>query len=393
MVGFIADFFDITGGAEKNDAVLLEYLEKTFKIKRILSTDCDPQQLAECDALIIGNFVLLSEENKRYIQGNKNYIIYEHDHKYVSTRDPSRFKDFKIPKTHIINSGFYRGAKKVVCLSRIQASILRENLLLDNVISIGTSLWSLDALEYIRGLNQRAKKVKVSAIVDSKNPIKNTQKARLYCEKKNIKYELIKSENYKSFLEKLSHFETLVFLPGVLESLCRLVVEAKMLNCKVVTTPRLLGAASEEWFSLSGSELISEIKKKTLRALTLFGQLVENIITPREESITAILTCYRRPEYLLEQIEALRAQTIPPKEIWVWVNHHEENMDFDFNSCKADRVFQSGYNWKFHGRFAAAQLCRTKYVAMFDDDTIPGRRWLENCVQNIETQNLKKLTL
>ncbi|MCW9017184.1 MAG: glycosyltransferase, partial [Kangiellaceae bacterium] len=36
------------------------------------------------------------------------------------------------------------------------------------------------------------------------------------------------------------------------------------------------------------------------------------------EGITVILTAYRRAEYLADQIKALKAQTVPPKEIWVW---------------------------------------------------------------------------
>jgi len=39
-----------------------------------------------------------------------------------------------------------------------------------------------------------------------------------------------------------------------------------------------------------------------------------------DNSITAILTVYKRAEFLQAQIDALKAQTIPPNEIWVWCN-------------------------------------------------------------------------
>ena len=99
------------------------------------------------------------------------------------------------------------------------------------------------------------------------------------------------------------------------------------------------------------------------------------------QDITAILTVYRRPQNLAKQIESLRNQTIPPKEIWVWINYHEDNNGLiDF--AGADKVFNCDHNWKFFGRFAAGLLADTQYLAIFDDDTIPGKQWLGNCLSS-----------
>lgn len=38
-------------------------------------------------------------------------------------------------------------------------------------------------------------------------------------------------------------------------------------------------------------------------------------------------------------------------------------------------------NFKFHARFVLPLLCDTEYAVIFDDDTIPGERWLENCLR------------
>jgi len=48
-------------------------------------------------------------------------------------------------------------------------------------------------------------------------------------------------------------------------------------------------------------------------------------------------------------------------------------------------VFRNDHNWKFYGRFAGALLAETEHIAIFDDDTIPGSRWLENCLNTMET--------
>tara|TARA_R100000805_G_C3626275_1_gene137407 strand:+ start:10740 stop:11582 length:843 start_codon:yes stop_codon:yes gene_type:complete len=276
-VGFISDFFSsqLTGGAELNDEVLITYLSRKFDLIKIASQNCTIQKLQELDYIIISNFIGLDSNNRDFIINNKPYLIYEHDHKYVSTRDPSKFKDFKIPEQNLINLSFYKSAKKVICLSSIQVKILEESAKLNNCVSIGTSLWHPSSLQYIKDLD-KTKNNKV-AIVNSNNPIKNTPMAKQFCTSKQMDFDLISAPDSKQFLKILSQYETLVFFPGVLESLCRLVVEAKMLNCKVITKKRLLGASYEDWFHLSGDELIEKISEKVYNALLLFeNTILEN---------------------------------------------------------------------------------------------------------------------
>lgn len=99
--------------------------------------------------------------------------------------------------------------------------------------------------------------------------------------------------------------------------------------------------------------------------------------------ITVILNCYKRPQYLQEQIEAINNQTIPPSDIWVWNNKPENEPQADLSSLKC-KVVTCNHNYKFHGRFAYGLLAQTEYVAFFDDDTIPGNKWFENCINTIE---------
>ncbi len=105
--------------------------------------------------------------------------------------------------------------------------------------------------------------------------------------------------------------------------------------------------------------------------------------------ITVILTGYRRFKNLPRQIESIQNQTVKPDEVWLWKNYHEENKDVNLrrptlgNShivYDLDKTFDCNHNWKFYGRFAAALLAQTTYVAIFDDDTIPGHQWFENCL-------------
>lgn len=101
------------------------------------------------------------------------------------------------------------------------------------------------------------------------------------------------------------------------------------------------------------------------------------------KNITVILNCYKRPEYLKQQIESIRNQTVDVDDIFIWYNKPEDGNQYDITDlgCK---VATCNHNFKFHGRFAYGLLARSEYVAFFDDDTIPAPKWFENCLNTIE---------
>jgi hypothetical protein len=103
-------------------------------------------------------------------------------------------------------------------------------------------------------------------------------------------------------------------------------------------------------------------------------------------STTVILNGYRRPANLALQVESIKKQTVPPDQIWLWINYHEDFDEgtIDLTSLGIDRICKNDYNWKYFGRFALSMLAQTDFVALFDDDTIPGEEWLENCLRTYE---------
>lgn len=103
---------------------------------------------------------------------------------------------------------------------------------------------------------------------------------------------------------------------------------------------------------------------------------------PSDNGITAILTVYKRGQYVRAQIEALRNQSVPPDEIWVWTNQADVALE-DYSDL-ADRVVVSNSNWKFWGRFALANMVRTRYVCLLDDDILPQPNWFKNCINTID---------
>lgn len=99
-------------------------------------------------------------------------------------------------------------------------------------------------------------------------------------------------------------------------------------------------------------------------------------------TITAVLTVYNRPETLLKQIECLRAQTVPPTDIWIWKNRGKQNYCIDLKDEHQDiLIVESNVNLKYHGRFALAQLARTEYIFILDDDVFPQKKYIQNCLE------------
>ena len=137
--------------------------------------------------------MFLSNDVKQYLIRNKKYIIYEHDHKYVKTRDPSKFINFEVPKEQLINVQFYEKAECVVVLSQICKEVLSMNIPNANVHSIGCSLWSDKKLAYIASMSENKKFG--FCIMKSNNPTKNYINTIRFCEGKKINNSEVYSLN------------------------------------------------------------------------------------------------------------------------------------------------------------------------------------------------------
>lgn len=98
-------------------------------------------------------------------------------------------------------------------------------------------------------------------------------------------------------------------------------------------------------------------------------------------SLTTVLQIFKRPHLLREQFNAIKNQTIDSDEIFIV--HNASDSVFDISSYTGIKYFFADPNQKFHFRFAIALLAKTEYIAFFDDDTIPGPLWYQNCIDTI----------
>lgn len=410
----IADFHidDIKGGAEWCDAAFIEELQKSHEVIKIRSHEVTTSFLdGFSDAkIIVSNFVNLSESTKEYLIEKRDYVIYEHDHKYLKTRDPSYFANYVAPKDQLVNVSFYNNALVVFAQSDLHGSVIKKNLPSANVEVVGFSLWLDSQLDIL----EKAEKHRVEEIVDkyfdateangfcilkSKIKHKGTEKARKWCVDRSEGYFEI-SGSWDDLIADMAIAKGFVFFPDTLETMSRVVVEARMLGLRVRCGENI-GAVHQEWFSKKGKELIDLHRKAKGEIAQMVVDSFKKERTQTMEDITVILTLYKRPQNLRAQVEAIRNQTVKPKEIWLWINDHnslnddlggnfksrcyyQEDYHNELKNIGIDRFFHNNHNWKFYGRFSAALLAQTKYVAIYDDDTIPGKKWHENCLESMK---------
>lgn len=115
----------------------------------------------------------------------------------------------------------------------------------------------------------------------------------------------------------------------------------------------------------------------------------EQVVRPTEHmqsapraDVTVILYSGGQDANLLsQQLEALRRQTVTPAAIWCHVDgslNHDEKTLSKLTVCRTTVKL---------GRYFRLELARsvpTKWVAVLDEDTLPGERWLANALGALE---------
>jgi GT2 family glycosyltransferase len=103
------------------------------------------------------------------------------------------------------------------------------------------------------------------------------------------------------------------------------------------------------------------------------------------EEVTVILNGYNRPHCLKLQLESLKQSTIPPASILLWQNFPSKEIQIESAVLNSTNYVISNKNWGVWARFFFAFNATTKWICILDDDTIPGSRWIENCLNTQRT--------
>ena len=106
-------------------------------------------------------------------------------------------------------------------------------------------------------------------------------------------------------------------------------------------------------------------------------------------TVSIVLNGYKRPNTLNLQIRAVKSQTIGPNEILLWKNNSHDfltNLRFRLNQRSSIKHSVSSENFGVWARFAYSLMAQSDFICVLDDDTIPGKRWIENCLNSFSEQ-------
>jgi hypothetical protein len=104
--------------------------------------------------------------------------------------------------------------------------------------------------------------------------------------------------------------------------------------------------------------------------------------------VTALINLYKRYDTVVEIYKSLIEQTFPISFIYVWVNEatDEQKINELRHKLPKARFVLSDENLGVWARFSFGLNIQTEYTVVFDDDTIPGVRWVENCLTTMASK-------
>ena len=109
-----------------------------------------------------------------------------------------------------------------------------------------------------------------ACVLQSNNYNKGTDLSSKYCRDNNIEFDLIEGESFEEFLEILCDYESLVYIPRILESCSRNVIEAKIIGLSVITKNTPIAIESDFLESRDKIEYLRKIRNDLLEKIEGF---------------------------------------------------------------------------------------------------------------------------
>jgi glycosyltransferase involved in cell wall biosynthesis len=297
-VVFVADLFaeDYTGGAELTSEALIE--ASPLKVQKIRSRDVDLSLLQQGQGKfwIFGNFSQLNPELIPSIVANIKYSVLEYDYKYCKFRSPEKHTketglhcDCHNQLTGKIISAFYYGASMLWWMSEKQSDRYRTlfPFLSEKDNMVLSSVFSKETLGTMRLLREASTARSGWVVLGSDSWIKGYEDAKEWCEVNGKQHEVVWNVTYKEMLAKLASAEGLVYLPRGGDTCPRLVIEAKLLGCKLHINDNVQHR-NEPWFN---TDNIEEIHEYLFSAPEHFWRVTRNIIE-KKPKISGYTTTY-----------------------------------------------------------------------------------------------------
>lgn len=308
---FVSDLFvgDYVGGAELTSQALIDAApSKVFKLHSNKVTEAVISENAD-KFWIFGNFANMDPRCIQYAVCMLSYTVLEYDYKYCRARSPEKHFhmvgrpcDCHNQQNGRLIEAFYAHAKHVWWMSKKQMEKYFTVLpSLDNgKNTVLSSVFSEQTFENINRLNILSSPTKRSGwiVLGSDSWVKGFEAAKKWCEDNKKQYEVVWNLPYEKLLEKLSTAEGFVYLPAGSDTCPRMVIEAKLLGCKLILNENVQHA-DERWFD---TDMLLSIQQYLSHSPKKFWDKVTAIVNSRP-TISGYTTVYNaiKQEYPFKQ--------------------------------------------------------------------------------------------
>lgn len=257
---FVQDFLlsDLVGGAELSMDALHRSATAPFAVVRSSQLTREIVESAKDLHWVFGNFAHLNPDLIHLFSvSGISYSVFEHDYKFCRWRSVERHliegheecRCEKQPWGKLIEN-FYLRAKQVwFCSQRhMQRYFDRFPTLITANCSVLSAVFGEDFFIKIVPLIQSLSSRKKSGwlTLDSESWIKGTDDAKRWLEENGKSYSLIKNMTPDQVLESMANAEGFICLPRGADVSNRMVTEAKLLGCHIVTNENVQHVG-EEW--------------------------------------------------------------------------------------------------------------------------------------------------
>lgn len=301
QVIFVSDLYrkQYAGGAELTTDALITSAD--CNVACIQSKDVTIDLLEKHANLfwVFGNFSSMNFQLIPTIVANIRYAIVEYDYKYCKHRSPD--KHFAIEKTVCdcqdtsgrIISAFYYASEVIFWMSNAQRDVyfsmfpfLQEK---QNVVL--SSVFDKDTIEKLTMPTASIAR-KGWIVLGSNSWVKGFIPAQDWCKANHKDYEVVWNLNYDDLLAKLAFAEGFVYLPEGHDTCPRMVIEAKILGCKLQINDNVQHA-KEAWFDTNDvSAIVDYLKTRT----SVFWNEIKKFI-----NVTHTLSGYTTTKNCIEQ--------------------------------------------------------------------------------------------
>jgi glycosyltransferase involved in cell wall biosynthesis len=311
---FVADLFaeQYAGGAELTSDALIE--ASPTLVKKVHSKNLTVEFLQQnVDAFwIFGNFSSINWSLIPVIAANLRYAVLEYDYKFCLHRSIEKHKhetgqecDCHKRQLGQMVAGFYQAADAIFWMSEQQRARYTErfpNLLGHRNSHVLSSVFDSRFFEKIEQLKSKTSDRSGWIVLGSQSWIKGYEDAVKWCEDNGKKFQSYWDVPYEELLDVMSRSEGFVYLPRGGDTCPRMVIEAKLLGCEVVTNDNVQHAA-EKWWNANPDDVCDYLKGRP----DVFWAAINNVIQhqPTLSGYSTTYNCVDQNYPFVESITSL----------------------------------------------------------------------------------------